>query len=92
MNCEGLVLVSYGNQGVVETTDGSILDCHYRRSVGRPYCGDRVMIEMEGDRPQVIDILPRVNVFARADNRQRRLIRDSFSKDLLTVAMPGDEA
>jgi ribosome biogenesis GTPase len=91
MNCEGLVLVSYGNQGVVETTDGTILDCHYRRSVGRPYCGDRVMIEMEGDRPQVIDILPRVNVFARADNRQRKQVIAANLRQVLVVLAPRPE-
>ena len=45
MSQEALVRVSYGSQGIVELQDGSQINCKYRRSVGRPYCGDRVMIE-----------------------------------------------
>ncbi len=37
---EALVLVSYGNRGIIEYRDGTRADCEYRRSVGRPYCGD----------------------------------------------------
>jgi ribosome biogenesis GTPase len=69
----GLVQVSYGAQGVVELDNGERLDCHYRRSVGRPYCGDRVEIEWADQRTAVVTcILPRDNVFARADARQRK--------------------
>lgn len=85
------MLVSYGNQGVVETADGSILDCHYRRSVGRPFCGDRVMLETDGDRTQVVEILPRQNVFARADNRQRKQVIAANLQQVLVVLAPRPE-
>ena len=91
MKREALILVSYGNQGVVETSDGSTLDCHYRRSVGRPYCGDRVIIELDGDRAQVMEIRPRRNVFARADNRQRKQVIAANLQQVLVVIAPRPE-
>ena len=44
----GLVLVSYGGRGVAETAGGAHVDCAYRRSVGRPVCGDHVEITETG--------------------------------------------
>jgi ribosome biogenesis GTPase len=93
MRREALVLASYGNQGVVELPDGATLDCHYRRSVGRPYCGDRVIIESDGDGhpAQVVEILPRLNVFARADNRQRKQVVAANLQQILVVLAPRPE-
>jgi len=68
-----LVLVSYGGQGMVELDNGERLNCKYRRSVGRPYCGDRVEIQGADEQSAVVTrILPRDNVFVRADARQRK--------------------
>lgn len=70
---EALVLVSYGSQGVVLLSDGERRRCKFRRSVGRPFCGDRVMVSRADDESLVVDaILPRKNVFVRADERQRK--------------------
>jgi len=70
---EALVLVSYGSQGVVLLADGQRQRCKYRRSVGRPYCGDRVMVNRADDASLVVEsILPRRNYFVRADERQRQ--------------------
>ena len=49
MKNEALVLVSYGTEGFVELPDGSQTACRYRRSIGRPFCGDRVIVENAGE-------------------------------------------
>lgn len=85
---EGRVLVSYGNQGVVETADGRQLDCRYRRSVGRPYCGDRVLVGGGDGEAGVLEILPRRNVFARADNRQRKQVIAANLDQVAVVLAP----
>ncbi len=68
-----LIRVSYGNQGIAELADGRQVECLYRRSVGRPFCGDRVQLEtVQESAPVVTAILPRGNVFVRADQQQRK--------------------
>lgn len=70
---EALVLVSYGSQGVVLLSDGKRQRCKFRRKVGRPYCGDRVMVGRADDVSLVVEsILPRKNYFVRADERLRQ--------------------
>lgn len=89
---EALVLVSYGNQGVVKLQDGSKLECKYRRSVGRPYCGDRVIVDNSEDHANVItEILPRKNVFVRADARQRKQVIAANLDQVLVVVAPRPE-
>jgi ribosome biogenesis GTPase len=89
---EALVLVSYGGQGIVELQDGSRSDCKYRRSVGRPCCGDRVMIESAGGPAAVASrILPRQNVFVRADARQRKQVIAANLDQALVVIAPRPE-
>ena len=88
MTQTALVLVSYGGQGMVELDDGERLDCKYRRSVGRPYCGDRVEI-LRADRQSAVvtRILPRDNVFVRADARQRKQpIAANLDQALIIIA------
>lgn len=92
MNLQALVLVSYGNRGIVELPDGSRTDCNYRRSVGRPYCGDHVLIEFPDDGiPVVSRILERKNQFARADARQRKQVIASNLDQVLIVITPRPE-
>jgi ribosome biogenesis GTPase len=68
-----LVLVSYGSQGVVLLPDGKRQRCKFRRSVGRPFCGDHVTVAPADDDSLVVEsILPRRNTFVRADERQRK--------------------
>lgn len=70
---QGLVLVSYGSQGVVLLPDGKRQRCKFRRRVGRPFCGDQVMVARADDESLVVEsILPRRNTFVRADERQRK--------------------
>ncbi len=85
---ESLVLVSYGSQGVVLLPDGERRRCKYRRGVGRPYCGDRVMVAQADERSLVVEsIMPRENYFVRADERQRQhIIAANLDQVLIVVA------
>lgn len=88
MTSHGLVLVSYGSEGVVEMPDGGHTTCNYRRSVGRPYCGDRVQLAMTTAGTWVVSgILPRSNEFARAGPRgQKQVIAVNLDQVLIVVA------
>lgn len=67
------MLVSYGGHGVVLLPDGERQRCKFRRGVGRPFCGDQVMVAQADDDSLVVEsILPRRNTFVRADERQRK--------------------
>ena len=88
MNHEALVLVSYGSRGVIEFADGTQSDCLYRRSVGRPYCGDHVVVERaDGQSTVVTEILARTNEFARANARQQKqVIAANLDQVLIVIA------
>jgi ribosome biogenesis GTPase len=85
---EALVLVSYGGQGVVLLPDGERKRCKFRRKVGRPFCGDRVLVGRADDASLVVEsILPRDNYFVRADERQRQhIIAANLDQVLIVVA------
>ena len=85
---EALVLVSYGGQGVVLLNDGERKRCKFRRNVGRPYCGDRVLVARADEASLVVErILPRKNEFVRTDDRQRRhIIAANLDQVLIVVA------
>ncbi len=85
---EALVLVSYGGQGVVLLPDGERKRCKFRRNVGRPFCGDRVLVDRADDVSLVVEaILPRDNYFVRADERQRQhIIAANLDQVLIVVA------
>ena len=87
-NTPATILASYGNQGIAELADGSRVDCVYRRSVGRPLCGDRV--ELETTAPSafaVAGILPRRNVFVRADRQNRKqAVATNLDRVLIVIA------
>ena len=88
MNQPGLILVSYGARGVVELDGGERLECLYRRSVGRPCCGDRVSVtHADGESAVVVAIEARRNEFARADARQRKqVIAANLDRVLIVIA------
>jgi ribosome biogenesis GTPase len=85
---EALVLVSYGSEGVVLLADGERKRCKFRRRVGRPFCGDRVLVGRADDAALVAEaILPRKNNFVRADERQRQhVIAANLDQVLIVVA------
>lgn len=88
MNLEALVLVSYGNRGIVELPGGEQRVCKYRRSVGRPFCGDRVLIELADDDSALLEsIVERDNEFARANSRlQKQVIAANLDQVLIVIA------
>ena len=82
------MLVSYGGHGVVLLPDGERKRCKFRRGVGRPFCGDRVLVARADDCSLVVEsILPRKNCFVRADERQRQhIIAANLDQVLIVVA------
>jgi len=62
--------------------------CKFRRNVGRPFCGDRVLVAQADDASLVVDkILPRENNFVRTDDRQRKhIIAANLDQVLIVVA------
>jgi len=86
---EGVTLVSYGSHGVVLMTGGGRRHCKYRRQVGRPVCGDRVLLGDADKEALVVEsILPRRNEFARADERQRKhVVAANLDQVLIVIAM-----
>ena len=92
MSDPGLILVSYGTGGMAELADGRRVECSYRRSIGRPFCGDRVAIEdANGNTRVVSEILPRKNVFVRAGNRQQKQVVAANLDQVLIVIAPAPE-
>jgi len=88
----GLVLVSHGNHGIVERSDGVRSECLFRRSVGRPLCGDRVEIDQADDQAAVVtSILPRRNEFVRAGPRGRKQAIAANLDQVLIVVAPVPE-
>ena len=86
------MLVSHGNRGIVELPDGDQLECKFRRSVGRPCSGDRVEVERaDSDSAVVATIMPRSNVFIRANARQQKQIIAANLDQVLIVVAPEPE-
>ncbi len=85
---DALVQVSYGSHGVVLLGDGSSKHCKFRRRVGRPYCGDKVVVDIADDDSLVVEsIRERRNCFVRSDERQRRhVIAANLDRVLIVVA------
>lgn len=83
------ILVSHGNRGVAQFADGTELEVHYRRGVGRPVCGDMVEVdEITEQSAAVANIDQRRNTFARADARQRMQIIAANLDFVLVVLAP----
>lgn len=92
MKHEAVVLVSYGNRGIIEYKNGNRADCEYRRSVGRPYCGDHVEVDTtDGTTNLVTAIRPRSNEFARANARKHKQIIAANLDQVLIVIAPQPE-
>lgn len=84
-----LIRASYGNQGIAELSDGTAVECVYRRSVGRPLCGDRVQLEATSTAELAVShIEPRRNQFVRADRQSRKQAVASNLDRVLVVIAP----
>ena len=92
MNPAARVIVSYGNTGVVELPDGQRRQCSFRRSVGRPYCGDFVeLVEVDCGTAVVTAIRPRANEFLRGGPQGRRQVIAANLDQALIVVAPAPE-
>lgn len=66
----GLVIANHGHTLLVETTDGRMVPCVARRTLGGIHCGDRVRWQQADDSSGVIvGVEPRGAVLARPDAR-----------------------
>jgi ribosome biogenesis GTPase len=86
---EALVLVAYGGHGVVQIGAEAPLRCVFRRSVGRPCCGDHVLISKADEKTWVVEkILARRNQFMRADSRGRpQVIAANLDQVIIVLAL-----
>jgi len=86
---QALIISSHGNQGIAELTDGRTLPCVYRRSVGRPVCGDHVLLDTaQGDSNPLNEILPRRNSFVRGQRDGSKQIMAANLDQVVIVIAP----
>lgn len=67
----GRVVISYSQDCLVEDDQGSLHRCLWRRSIGKPYCGDHVRFAEESGSNVISEILPRKNLLARPNYRDQ---------------------
>lgn len=81
------VLVSYGSHGIVSCEQG-VFDCRWRRSAGRPLCGDLVQISLTGPQEAALEAIEkRSSEFSRGDARGRpQLIAANVEQVVIIVA------
>lgn len=64
---DGLVIVNYGRNLLVEDAGGALFLCVWRRGIGTPVCGDRVRWLYSGDEAGVVEAIEARNtLLARA--------------------------
>ncbi len=81
------IIASFSSQGAAELNDGTVVACKFRRSSGRPVCGDSVQLEYHRPDYIVVAIEQRRNRFIRADIRQNtRLIAANLDQVLVVLA------
>lgn len=87
------VITSYGSHGVVRTDDGTLLECRYRRKLGRPLCGDNILVKPDYPVKQASleKILPRHSCFYRGDARLRKHAVAANLDQIVIVVCPYPE-
>lgn len=86
---QALIISSHGNQGLAEFADGRKVSCVYRRSVGRPVCGDQVLLgATQGESCPVEKILPRKNTFVRGLRTGEKQIMAANLDQVVIVIAP----
>lgn len=85
---QALIISSHGNQGLAELADGRPVPCVYRRSVGRPVCGDQVLLgATQGESCPVEEILPRKNSFVRGQrNGDKQIMAANLDQVVIVIA------
>lgn len=87
-NEKALIISSHGNQGVAELADGRQVACVFRRAVGRPVCGDQVMLDTgQGEINPINEILPRKNTFVRGQrNGSKQIMAANLDQVVIVIA------
>ncbi len=87
------VITSYGAHGVVRTDEGVLLECRYRRKIGRPLCGDRLLIKANyaAAEASLEKILPRTSSFYRGDARLNKHAVAANLEQIIIVVSPWPE-
>ncbi len=87
------VITSYGSHGVVRTEDETLLECRYRRKLGRPLCGDNILVKPDYPVRQASleKILPRHSCFYRGDARLRKHAVAANLDQIVIVVCPYPE-
>ncbi|HKX56292.1 MAG TPA: hypothetical protein VJN01_09325, partial [Xanthomonadales bacterium] len=83
-----MIISSHGNQGLAKLADGRQVVCVYRRTVGRPVCGDQVMLDVsKGAACPVEKILPRQNSFVRGlRNGGKQIMAANLGQVVIVIA------
>lgn len=86
---KGTVIVAYGSHGVVQQDQGTVVECHFRRGVGRPVCGDRVTLSRQDrDRWAVDAVASRRSEFYRTSERGRAVLIAANLDQVAVVIAP----
>lgn len=86
---EGLVIVNYGRQVVVENGAGTRTECLVKGRKLQPVCGDRVRWQTLADGTHVIgEVLPRKSLLFRYDSRHQQQPLAANLDQLLIVTAP----
>ena len=65
---EGLVVSRYGNKADVESSDGKIVRCSFRKHIGSPVAGDKVFWHLDGGQGVIEALGPRRSELLRPDS------------------------
>ena len=86
---QGLVIVNYGKNQLVEAADGDIHRCVARRGLPQIVCGDKVEWQPTGEKTGVIDtLLPRRTTLLRADgNKGHRALATNIDQVIIEAAL-----
>jgi len=87
------VITSYGSHGVVRTESGILLECRYRRKIGRPFCGDNILIRANytAAEASLEKILPRKSSFYRGDAQLHKHAVAANLEQIVIVVSPWPE-
>lgn len=88
----GLIIRHHSQSVLVETEDGTRLECKTRKKTGRIVCGDQVHWEPTGDQEGVVtELLARRSLLTRPDAQQRPRPLAANIDQILIVCAPEPE-
>jgi len=84
---DGQIIAAYGRRYLVETADGSLLDCVTRGKRGDFACGDRVNVAHSSAGQAVIEaLIPRSTLLYRSDHVRGKLVAANVTRIVIVVA------